>query len=406
MRYFKKLFWVIILNMQFLAASGYATNGILDLRYESFEIPVALSGQWEFYWSRLIMPHELFVEKQLIQLPALWNEQTIGKKELTGIGFATYRLKVLLPEKATDYELYIHDMYTSYKMYINGKEVAANGVVGIDAESSEPKWLPKVIPLPGLKGACEIIIHVSNWEHSKGGISNDIYLGIDDDLSSDFTNAKWYHITLFIIFIGAGIFFMIRFAFYSYDLSSFYFGLFALCYSYRLIGADMYVLHQLLPDYPWDIGIHLEYISLFASTIFFALYIRKLHLGLINELAINILIVVCSIMIAVTLIFPPSIFTLLVVPFFIIVLLYMNYGFYIYTASAVNGTIGSAFGVISVAVVFAIFIYQMFYYFSWLTYLYEVAFLGHLVFVVLQSIQLYLYSEYQRKQVERLDERL
>lgn len=81
-----------------------AANGILDLTGWDFAHngPVELNGDWEFYWEQLLTPEDFRGEgsnlnKHLISIPRSWNSYEIDAQPIAGEGYATFRLKVLLP---------------------------------------------------------------------------------------------------------------------------------------------------------------------------------------------------------------------------------------------------------------------------------------------------------------------
>ncbi|MEH6570328.1 MAG: hypothetical protein V7709_14705 [Halioglobus sp.] len=74
-----------------------AEKGLLDLCDWSFERDgsLSLAGEWQFFWQQLIAPGDIATGQYSYQMvPALW---TTYADDLPVSGYATYRLKVLLP---------------------------------------------------------------------------------------------------------------------------------------------------------------------------------------------------------------------------------------------------------------------------------------------------------------------
>ena len=374
-------------------SSAYAVRGVMDLRLESFQSPIPLEGQWEIYWHKLLTTRDQFDGSHYTEFPGIWKGQIVDNDTLTAFGYATYRLKLILPKKPQDYELFIDDMYCSYNIYLDGQLIANNGVVGNSLATSNPEWRPLLVTIKNQSGIVELVVNVSNWRHSKGGAANPILISKAGILSKSLNQSKLFQTALFTLFIIASLFFFYRFVFKSYELASFYFALFLVTYSYRLVGADLYLLHEWVPNYPWLVGIKLEYLSLFLSTLFFALYGYHLYPEETSMKWVRPLLIACLSFAAIVLITPVPFFTQSLLPFFSILIVYIAYGFYIFTTAAINGRRGATYGVLSVSVVFIIFIYQMFYYIGWLEYVYELTFIAHLLFLILQSLQLYTLSE-------------
>ncbi|HRP69138.1 MAG TPA: hypothetical protein PLY93_06370, partial [Turneriella sp.] len=78
-------------------------KGVLDLRSATIDnsFRINLDGDWEFYWQQLLTPNTFQKphEQQFIHVPSHWSAVTLDKKNLTGMGFGTYRLNILLPPK-------------------------------------------------------------------------------------------------------------------------------------------------------------------------------------------------------------------------------------------------------------------------------------------------------------------
>lgn len=372
---------------------GYAVNGVLDLRLESFQSAVPLEGQWEIYWKEILTPTDIFDAQNYHEFPSLWKDQVVGADTLNAHGYATYRLKVILPRVAQDYELYIDDMYCSYELYVDGQKVAHNGTVGKDKGSSAPLWKPQVIDLSGKTGIVELVLNISNWQHSKGGSNQPILLSKSGILSTSIWTHTVLQSLLFVGFISVSFFFFIRFVFYSHDWASFFFALFLVVYSYRLIGTGNYLLHQWIEDYPWLIAIHFEYLSLFLSTLFFSSFVYQLYKSETSITYVRPLLIACLVFSSIVIVSSPEIFTQLIFPFFAVISIYISYGFYVFSTAVINGKRGSVFGVLSVSVVFTSFMYQMFNYVGWLENAFALTFIAHLLFLIFQSIQLYKFSQ-------------
>ncbi|MCK5543078.1 MAG: hypothetical protein KAI40_10330 [Desulfobacterales bacterium] len=77
-------------------------KGVIDLRDWDFDKngAVNLKGQWEFYWKEHKLPDEFIdnnsdSEPVYIGVPGIWNDFVNKGENLPGLGFATYRARVL-----------------------------------------------------------------------------------------------------------------------------------------------------------------------------------------------------------------------------------------------------------------------------------------------------------------------
>jgi len=373
-------------------------NGVYDLRMNNFETPVELNGKWEFYWGQLLAPDEIMLSrKEYCEFPSLWNDQVIGNDTLSNIGFATYRLKVVLPADARSYALLMQDTYCAYRLYVNGKIVAENGGVAEKREDYSPQWLPGTFLLDDISGSLDLVLQIANFDHSKGGAMEPILLGEKQQILEIYNLQRFYDISLTLFFLFLALFFLFRYVYFSLGAASLYFSLFCFAYSYRIIGTGLYVLHAFIPGIPWKLAVHLEYLTLFVSPYFFAKYLFSLYPEETKKWAVNVIGLAALVFSLLTILTPILFFTQLILPFFIFLVIAFFYAFMIFTQAAFNRRKGSVFGIVSVAVVFTVFTYMMFVYFGWLDPENTVIYYGYVLFLVFQSLQLFHHSKKDKK---------
>jgi hypothetical protein len=177
------------LILQFVSAQkeiAYAQKGFVDLStYDLEEQIVKLDGQWEFYWRKLLEPHQFeTIPTKYGEVPVFWKNY---EESYSRFGYATYRLKFLLSKDQLQdvLALRLNNVHNSYKLWFNGELLCQNGVVGEDYESSVPKWVPRVLSLPKLLIENEIVIQVSNYRHRNGGIQDPIEIGNYDSIATN-----------------------------------------------------------------------------------------------------------------------------------------------------------------------------------------------------------------------------
>jgi hypothetical protein len=407
---YPRLKFVMVLLFLCKASTSVAQEvktGRLDLRQIGDNEIVALDGSWEFYWKQLFRPSQITEPLYYFEFPSLWNDQIVGNDTLDRFGFATYRLKILIPEINRDYSLLMDDFYCAYKLYIDGKMMATNGKVGTSKENYRPEWRPQVVDISPNDEVIDVVLQVSNFDHSKGGSLESILFGSSNVIHKEYSVRKNYDIVLTIFFIVLALFFLVRFGFVSLDIASFYFSIFCITYSYRIIGTELYILHSFLEDYPWEVGIMMEYVTLFISPFLFGKFLQSIYPNETNDFVLNLLGIIGAVCILITLFFPPVVFTQLVTPFFVILMFYFFYGFTIYIFALLNNRPGAIYGLAGVAVVFGVFTFLIFEYFGWLKPQPHVAFLGYMLFLIAQSLQLYTYSKtkiFQLEEVANLEE--
>jgi signal transduction histidine kinase len=271
-----------------------AERGILDLRNYSFDKhPVInLSGEWEFYWEKFLSP-ENFRKDTLINpdlygtVPSYWTGYILNGKNLPGQGFATYRLKILMPAGLSkELSLSVPVFDSSFDLYINGIQSGRNGIVGNSLSSSKGGYAPFIATVSSPGSEVEIIIQVSNFQHRRGGFWKVMRIGYSHEI--DRLNAVYFLVnntSLGVIF-SFSLFFFFFFLFYKKSKVMLYFSLMLLGIYIRLISTGTYPVLSVFPV-NWEWLIRMEYIGtyfgfIFGSWYFYALFPSKLS-SILNQ---------------------------------------------------------------------------------------------------------------------------
>lgn len=376
------------------ADAQQASKGVFDLRRVDLSSEnVTLEGEWEFYWNQLLPPESFAKNAEnpdYFWFPSLWNDGvTSNGAELSNVGYATYRLKVVLPPDSLPLSLSISHFYSNYNLFADGELIAKNGVVGTSKSTSEPHWIPKTLRILPKSDTVELVLHISNFHHSKGGARQPIVLGSRDRIMHDSFFDISYDLLLSGCLIMAGLFFLGLYLFGQREKYILAFGLFCLVFSYRFFGADNYALHILYPQIPWSVTVHLEYLTLFLAATLFAMYSYALFpedssLKLLGGFAIT-----SGLFGLTTVVFPPSVFTSLVEPYLFLMVATILYVSYIYFAAARSKRDGANYALLSTLVVLMVFAYKIYIYLSLAGENRLITFIGFLSFFFFQSINMF-----------------
>ena len=164
-------------------------NGVLDLKNWDFEKdgPINLIGEWEFYWEKHHNPNDFYSsnppEKSgLIKVPGCWNGYLLEGKQLSGDGYATYRLKVLMNDQKGKFAFNRLDIGTAFTAYVNGEKISSAGVAGKTFKTTVPDFFPEVSDFISRTNQVEIILQISNFHHRLGGPWEVIRLGREKEI--------------------------------------------------------------------------------------------------------------------------------------------------------------------------------------------------------------------------------
>ena len=366
-----------------------AKNGILDLRGVSLAAKVPLNGEWEFYWKQLLNPGDTAIASpEMVDFPFKWTDHTVNGEKLPSFGYATYKLRVYLPVHTEPLLLALPDVYSSDRLFVNGKLVISNGRVASVEKEFVPHWEYKFVILPEGQDTLDIVLQISNFTHSKGGIKKPIVIGEKSRIELSRKRDEAIDLLLTGCLFMGGFFFLGLYLLGNRDNAILYFSLFSMIYSYRIAGIDNYVLHSIMPDIPWIITVHLEYLSLFLGICFFARYSLFLYPQVVSKKIIDGICIVCLTFAAATLLLPPVYFTRLVSPFLLVAIFCLLYTPYVYILAYRKKMPGSFYSLLSSLALIAVFAVSLFYYWGVIGPYRILTFIAYIGFFFLQSLVL------------------
>jgi serine phosphatase RsbU (regulator of sigma subunit) len=212
-------------------------NGFLDLSSWDFEEDglVNLKGQWEFYWEKLLDPSDFesndSIKAEYIYVPSGWANQE--GKSYPELGYATYRVKIKVPDKELDYNFIFISIFASAKLWVNGSLCFERGKVAETREESEPAFITEYhspINYESNRDTMEVIIQVADFDYGgpAGGLRRRVAFGPDTQINAE--RLKAYSINAFLIGISLlmAIYHIFLFLFRRNELSYLVFALLSL----------------------------------------------------------------------------------------------------------------------------------------------------------------------------------
>ena len=245
-----------------------AVKGYLDLSHGDFDKRkhVKLDGEWLFYWSRLLSPQEVSGASgsaEYLAVPSSWHDHEVAGQPLPDFGYATYSLTVKLPAAHGPLAIKIPSAASAYTLWVNNELIASNGIVSGKRDSSKPQFVPVVRVLNSNDSLLHVVVQVSNYFHSRGGLWESITIGnaqkmVDGDR---YKTAYDYIVTggLIILFIYHFLIFFLR----RSEYTAVAVGLTCLAMALQLIFTGERVMYKLIPSFNVHLGLRIEYFSVF-----------------------------------------------------------------------------------------------------------------------------------------------
>lgn len=322
---------------------------------------------------------------KLITFPFKWTDKINGKS-FPSKGFATYKLTVLLPKTDAPLRMAMPDVYSAYRLFVNGHLTASNGHVSTTAKDFVPYWEYKTIELPRNVDSVTLLLQIANFTHSKGGIKKAIWIGNKEYLILKRKQSEAIDLLLTGCLIMGGFFFLGLYLMGNRDKAILLFALFSIVYSYRIIGIDNYVLHTILPNLNWYLTVRLEYLSLFLAIGLFSLYTRYLYPAEVNMGIIKAMCLLCFGFSLAVLCLPPFYFTQLMNPFLGVMLFCLIYVPYVYILAYVRKRPGAIYTLMSSFALMPVFAVSLLHYWSFIPAFQLLSFLFYISFFFLQSL--------------------
>lgn len=315
---FKK--YICPLSFLLMSAAVAQQKSVLDLGLHDFdrEPILTLDTNWEFYHKQLLTPENFkTAAPDTLLKPGSWGDVKLHGKNIGNTGYASYRLLLVhVPNRELVLDAY--SIQTSFRVFVNGKIAASVGSPGTTKESTVPMNRDVQVSLP-LADTIELIVQAANFHHRKGGFVHAFEIGTREAISKQ---RLIYYLLDFIessALAILGLFLFALFIFRRKDLSVLYFSLFCITLSFRPVIAVNYLLSTLFNNINWTLMLKMEYLAVLLPCLFMLLFIKKLFPAQLPGVFVKLYSFVLLLMTAVTIFFPPHVFSWLVLPLLFII---------------------------------------------------------------------------------------
>ena len=244
-------------------------NGILSLR-----------GQWDFFWERFLSYQEVTDDSTKADLtadvPGEWNKCELNGKKLPGTGYGTYVLKVINAPKGKPLAMRIPNFSTAYDLYINDRLVSGSGKTGTSKEQHSPEYMPEVVEFTPAENNFEIIVHISNFTYSRGGMWYAISLGTPEQIKRMDKSIADKDLFLFGALTIMALYYLSIFLLRPKDKSGLYFVFMCIIFAIRTAVYGDFLIYRLLPSISFGAIVAIDYIPLVWFPVFGVLMVGEL----------------------------------------------------------------------------------------------------------------------------------
>ncbi len=307
------------------AADISAKNGVLDLRAWDFgrQGNFTIKGEFEFYWKEFYTSADFKTPnppsgKVIYPTPGNWNDLTVGDSLVGKYGYGTARLLILLPQSAMgeDMAMKLNITATNSAFFFNGKHVYSIGKLGKSEELAEPAYKAGIEDFVPKSDTLELIIHLSNYHHRRGGLWQPFFIGLEENIRETRRNIRSSELFLAGCMLIMAIYHLGFYYLRREDKSPLYFALACLALFMRILTTGEFQFVDYVSE-NWLLLIKLQYLSMMLIGFFLILFFVKIFPNADFPLITKAIVWLTSIICAVIIITPPTVFT------------YMTYGFYL-----------------------------------------------------------------------------
>ena len=252
--------------------SPQARAGAIQVSDADLRRTIDLTGEWELYWGKLLEPRDFdagFQESSagrwLIRVPGSWNDLANG---FSGTGSATYRLRVTLPDLATEpIGLYLRNIASAYRLYCNGTLIAENGTVSSRTDQIRGSYAQRTVFFEA-HDRLEIVLQVSNAEEVKAGMNTPLRLGYQSALAPVGARETILDALIYAFILAMGLYHILLSIIHPEEKASLYFGLLAVDLALRGVLTGSRLLHQFAGGLGFHTLIAAEFITVYAAGAF------------------------------------------------------------------------------------------------------------------------------------------
>lgn len=243
-----------------------AKKGVLDLRHAQFTDSIKLDGEWELLWKKFVPRKNLeqFRQSKTVNVPGGWTHRSNKHLKLPPTGYATYRLRILLPRLLPDgLMLRVSRVYSNYELWVNGSKKMSVGRLSKTPNQSVMELREKWVYLPQTREV-ELRFLVSNHKHRTGGLRRSLSLGSSTVILAETRQRDINDGILAAVIFAVGLFF---FAIGGVRREASWLWFAAFCISTAIRAAvtnDGYAIRFLLYWFDTTAMLRLEYVSIYG----------------------------------------------------------------------------------------------------------------------------------------------
>ncbi|REK76632.1 histidine kinase [Paenibacillus paeoniae] len=243
---------------------------------------VSLSGEWTFYWNRLLTSDDFLTDESkpgagsIVRVPQAWSQSKLDGLKPGRKGYATYRLQIQLQTASDVLALKIPVLPTAYEVMANGKTIAEAGNVSVREENAVAAYHPQTVFFKPQSTMLDLIVHISNYTERDGGMVEGFELGSSDNMRM----LREQELAGTMFFLGSAIMISLYYFYtwivYGFVPAALYYSLLCMLAAVRMLVIDHMFILQLVPGLSVGWLTFLDSLSLYGGIAIAILFIHQL----------------------------------------------------------------------------------------------------------------------------------
>ncbi|MFB9273503.1 ATP-binding protein [Cohnella cellulosilytica] len=245
------------------AGCVHRTPGVMDYSECNFDgnAVYTLNGEWEFFRNAMLPPDRIGASRlpdaEYIEVPSSWNRAGTFNSEKR-LGYATYRLHLILPEKQRSYGLQLTRILSSSQLYVDGELLGGNGQPGTSAETTTSVNQPYTAYFDTHGPDVDLVIHVANYAYWTSGIAEPIYLGTAETINDRAVRKQWYDLAVIVSLLIMGVYYAGQGIQHRRESAFYLISLFCLATSVYVATNGEKLIYELIPGLPYTVLLLLQ----------------------------------------------------------------------------------------------------------------------------------------------------